>query len=164
MLRCCFTDNPFDVTTGTMKSTKVQTLGTLSCNAHRCQLSRNVRDSHGIVGHVPCPALIAALSRIFCRSLSLLDEIVGAGVGKRQRNGVERSVILIRRRSDFQAIHRSSKGNTFARCVLCSSNFSISHGERRDITTHVSGERHQEKGTLTSKSVSTYFSQHNDLL
>ena len=49
-------------------------------------------------------------------------------------------------------------------CMLCSSDVSISHGGQRDITTHVSGEWHQEKATLNSKSVSTYFSQHNDLL
>ena len=36
---------------------------------HRCQLSRNARDSHGIVGHVPCPARITALSLIFWRLL-----------------------------------------------------------------------------------------------
>ena len=93
-----------------------------------------------------------------------MDETIGAGLGTRQWNGIERSVPLIHRRSEFQAIHRSSKGNTFAQCVLCSSDFSISHGGRRDITTHVSGERQQRKATLTSKSVSMYFSQHNDLL
>ncbi len=35
------------------------------------------------------------------------------------------SVIVICHRSDFHAIRRSSKGNTFARCVLCSSDFSV---------------------------------------
>ena len=35
------------------------------------------------------------------------------------------NVIVICHRSDFHAIHRSSKGNTFARCLLCSSDFSV---------------------------------------
>ena len=102
-------------------------------------------------GSLPCPGY-SAVYLIYGRNY-------------RRRSGNEaakwRRKELIRRRSEFQAIHRSS---TFAQCVLCSSDFSISHGGRRDITTHGSGERQQKKATLTSKLVSTYFSQHNDLL
>ena len=52
--------------------------------------------------------------------------------------------------------------NAFARCVLCC--WTLVSLTADGVITHASGERHQEKATLTSKSVSTYFSQHNDLL
>ena len=53
-------------------------IGTFSW--HRCQLSRNVLDSHGIVGDVPRPARIAALSRILAFTVSL-GRRLGASLG-----------------------------------------------------------------------------------
>lgn len=35
-------------------------------------------------------------------------------------------------------------GNTCARCTLCSSDFSIAHGGRNDVTTHVKGKHHKD--------------------
>ena len=62
---------------------------------------------------------------------------------------------------EFQGIHRSSKGINYARCNLCSSDFSISHGGRHDVTTHVNGKHHKEmtRAVSASKSVSSHFRQ-----
>jgi hypothetical protein len=62
---------------------------------------------------------------------------------------------------EFKGIKKSSLGDTFARCVLCNSDFSIGHGGRNDVTAHVKGKRHNDIATAagSSKSVSSYFSQ-----
>ena len=41
-------------------------------------------------------------------------------------------------------------GPTFARCGRCLSDFSISHGGRNDVTTHIKGKIHKEKGQEAS--------------
>ena len=43
-------------------------------------------------------------------------------------------------------------GDTFARCTLCLSDFSVSHGGRNDVTTHVNGKRHKEATSAASTS------------
>ena len=48
---------------------------------------------------------------------------------------------------------------TFARCTLCSSDFSISHGGRNDVTSHEKTNHHKEvaKEASTSKSLFSFF-------
>ena len=41
-------------------------------------------------------------------------------------------------------------GPTFARCERCLSDFSISHGGRNGVTTHIKGKIHKEKGQAAS--------------
>ena len=54
---------------------------------------------------------------------------------------------------DFPGIRRSQcRGNTFVRCVICSSDFTISHGGRHDAVTHVNGKRHKEMVKAASSS------------
>uniref|UniRef100_A0A1X7VIF7 DUF4371 domain-containing protein n=1 Tax=Amphimedon queenslandica TaxID=400682 RepID=A0A1X7VIF7_AMPQE len=50
-------------------------------------------------------------------------------------------------------------GNTYARCTLCCSNFSISHGGRNDVTTHVHGKHNMEmaKAASSSRCISSMF-------
>lgn len=47
----------------------------------------------------------------------------------------------------------------FAHCSFCSSDFSVSHGGRNDVTTHIKGKRHKEMGKAasTSQSVKSFF-------
>ena len=60
---------------------------------------------------------------------------------------------------EFSGIRKSSKGNTYAQCSFCSSDFSISHGGRNDVTTHVGGKHHQEaiRASSSSRSLSSMF-------
>ena len=48
---------------------------------------------------------------------------------------------------------------TFAHCSLCGSDFSVSHGGKNDVTSHVSGKHHKEafKASSSSQSLSTFF-------
>lgn len=50
-------------------------------------------------------------------------------------------------------------GDTFAHCSLCSSDFSVSHGDRNDVTTHVKGKHHREIGKAASvtQSITSFF-------
>lgn len=58
---------------------------------------------------------------------------------------------------EIPGICKSSKGNTYAHCSFCISDFSISHGGRNDVTTHVGGKHHQQavKSSSSSKSLSS---------
>lgn len=53
-------------------------------------------------------------------------------------------------------------GVTYARCTLCLSDFTISHGGKNDVTTHVNGQRHKEaaKNANSSRSVTSFFNQY----
>lgn len=53
---------------------------------------------------------------------------------------------------EFQGIGVSSKGAGYARCTLCCSDFTINHGGRNDVTTHVKGKHHKEMATASSSS------------
>ena len=72
--------------------------GLLEYMQHRCQLFWKVRNSHGIVGHVPCPARIPTLSRIFWRLLLVYGRDFRRRSGNETAEYLKRSVILIRRR------------------------------------------------------------------
>ena len=43
-------------------------------------------------------------------------------------------------------------GNTFARCTLCFSDFSIAHDGKHDATTHVNGKQHKQNALAASLS------------
>ena len=60
---------------------------------------------------------------------------------------------------DFNGvIKESSKGSTFAYCVLCSSNFSIAYGGKNDVTVHINGKvQDKAKAVSESRSVGSYF-------
>ena len=62
---------------------------------------------------------------------------------------------------EFRDIERSSNGEMVAYCVLCNSDFSVSHGGRNDITVHVNGKRHKgmAQSSSSSKPVTSFFSQ-----
>ena len=50
-------------------------------------------------------------------------------------------------------------GDGFARCLFCSSDFSITHGGKNDVTSHIKTKRHIEmdKAASASKSVNSFF-------
>lgn len=56
-------------------------------------------------------------------------------------------------------VPRYYTGDTYARCTICASDFSISHGGRHDVTTHVRGKHHKEMASASTsmRSVATYF-------
>lgn len=43
-------------------------------------------------------------------------------------------------------------GDTFARCTLCLSDFSIAHGGKNDVTTHINGIQHKKNALAASSS------------
>ena len=45
-----------------------------------------------------------------------------------------------------------SIGDTFARCNLCLSDFSIAHGGKNDVTTHINGKQHKLNASAASSS------------
>ncbi len=52
-------------------------------------------------------------------------------------------------------------GDENARCTLCLSDFSISHGSRNDVTTHTTSKRHKKfaasASSASTRSVASYF-------
>ena len=50
-------------------------------------------------------------------------------------------------------------GDIYAHCSLCSSDFSVSHGGKNDVTTHVKGKRHRDMAMAASisQSVRSFF-------
>ncbi len=50
-------------------------------------------------------------------------------------------------------------GNTFARCTLCSTDFSISNGGKSNVTSHLKGKKHMElvAGSSSTMSVTSFF-------
>ena len=63
-------------------------------------------------------------------------------------------------RTDFPFVVSSKKGQTFAYCVVCHSDFSIAHGGRFDVSRHSQGKAHKEKEkatTTASRPISTFF-------
>ena len=50
-------------------------------------------------------------------------------------------------------------GDTFAHCSLCGSDFSITHGGKNDVTTHVKGKKHKQAAgaASSSQSVTSFF-------
>ncbi len=50
-------------------------------------------------------------------------------------------------------------GESYARCTFCCSDFSVAHGGKTDVVTHISTKRHKEAGKAiaATKSVSSFF-------
>lgn len=60
---------------------------------------------------------------------------------------------------NYLAITNCLTGDTYARCTLCLSDFSVSHGGRNDVTTHVNGKHHKGLAVdaSTTRSVTSFF-------
>lgn len=50
-------------------------------------------------------------------------------------------------------------GDTYAHCSLCGSDFSVSHGGKSDVTSHVGGKKHKQTAgaASSSQSVASFF-------
>ena len=65
-------------------------------------------------------------------------------------------------RKDFPAITSSRKGESFAFCTLCKSDFTIAHSGRFDIKRHTESKSHKafnESGWSKTASIATFFSK-----
>lgn len=55
----------------------------------------------------------------------------------------------------------SNTGDEYARCTICLSDFTITHGGRNDVTSHVAGKRHQSfaasASSASTRSVTSFF-------
>ena len=63
----------------------------------------------------------------------------------------------------FPGIKKSSKGDLYARCTYCSSDFLVSHGGKSDVSTHVAGTEHKKAfaSSTTSRSILSMFNAGN---
>ena len=78
------------------------------------------------------------------------------GIGKSTKG--KSKLLSVHNKTDY-LITNSIVGDTYAHCSLCCSDFSISHGGKNDVTTHVKGKHHKEAASAasSSQSVSTFF-------
>ena len=76
--------------------------------------------------------------------------------GLQNLKGLERAteVTITSNIFHFVLIFLGTTGNTFARCTLYLSDFSITHGGRNDVTTHVNGKHHVEAAVAASNTTS----------
>lgn len=64
---------------------------------------------------------------------------------------------------EFPCIVSSRKGNTFAMCIVCQTDFSVAHGGRSDVLKHVSTQKHKDKVKCVDKNEKlNFFSQSKD--
>nr|XP_015928697.2 uncharacterized protein LOC107455586 [Parasteatoda tepidariorum] len=64
---------------------------------------------------------------------------------------------------EFPCIISSRKGNTFAMCVVCQTDFNVAHGGRSDVVKHVSTLKHKDKVKIVDQNKKlNLFSQSKD--